>query len=78
MIILECNSIDKQVKRMWNLGNDVDVIVTVNDNTYSIHSSGSIVNRRSFGIFAVCGISRGIHEFPYLFMKRRYTYTQNG
>ena len=53
MIILECNSIDKQVKRMWNLDTDVDVIVTVNDNTYSIHSSGSIVNRLSFGILGV-------------------------
>ena len=52
MIILECNSIDKQVKRMWNLDTDVDVIVTVNDNTYSIQSFGSIVNRLSFGIFA--------------------------
>jgi hypothetical protein len=44
MIILECRSIGKKFERKRNLGDKVNVIVTVNDNIYSIQSSGSIVN----------------------------------
>jgi hypothetical protein len=59
--------LDRQkVERKRNLGNETHVIVTVNDNMYSIQFSGSIVNRLNIRIFCSWPDEWGEFQIPLL------------